>query len=117
MFCFFKNDELVDFWANEKEDCFFDLTCKSMRWQKQEIDLVYYENLLSVPSHYEIDQNKVLTIKSKNVVSAPALDENGNQILDIETGKPSINETVSYTIDRILDPDFYVTKGNMIKPC
>jgi hypothetical protein len=108
MFCFFKGNEFVNFWSNSIGDIFADLTCHSMKWDKGQVDLVYYWGLDNMPEHYEFDSNKVLIVKNKVVTQEEVLDENGN---------PSIIENVSYTIHKQVDPDFFMSKGVMVKPC
>jgi hypothetical protein len=117
MFCFFNDDNIVDFWGNSKDDEFFELTCKSMKWLKSKVDLVYYEDLLEIPSHFDIDENKILTIKNKIVEEIPQFDENDLPIFDLSTGEQVVVENITYEIIKTLVPDFYVTKGIMVKPC
>jgi len=112
MFCFFKNDSLVNFWSNQIGDIFCELTIKSMKWESGQIDLVLYPLLDNVPEHYEFDSEKNFIIKKKivtqnEVVSINELDE---EVVTIE-------EVVTYEVERTINPIVYYTKGLMIKPC
>ena len=108
MFCFFKDNELVNFWSNSIGDIFADLTCNSLKWDKAKVDLVFYWGLEGVPEHYEFDSNKKLIIKKRHFTQVESQDENGNVIL---------NEVESFTVEKEIEPDFFMSKGLIVKPC
>jgi len=108
MFCFFKNDELINFWSNSIGDVFADLTCQALKLNKQEIDLVFYHGLDSIPDHFEIDASKKLIIKKRTVTQVENQDEEGKQI---------ITEVESFSVEKEIEPDHFMSKGLMLKSC
>lgn len=112
MFCFFKNDALVNFWSNQIGDVFCDLTIRGMKWNQGEIDLVYYPELQDVPELYEFGPSKELTTKKKHIEQHEQVttDAEGNQtvsMIDIEVITPV----------KTIQPEVYFAKGVMIRPC
>ena len=120
MFCFFKNDEFVNFWSNQVGDIFCLLTIKGMKWQEGDIDLVFYPLLEDIPHYYEFGSNKELIIKNRyaDFVKEEVLDDNGNVKTD-ESGMKifTTREVESFTIDRTISPEVFFAKGLMIRPC
>ena len=112
MFCFFKNDYLVNFWSNQIGDIFCELTIKSMKWEAGQIDLVFYPLLDNVPEHHEFDSEKNLIIKKKIVTQneVHSTNELGEDVVTIE-------EVVTYEVERTINPIVYYAKGLMVKPC
>jgi hypothetical protein len=112
MFIIFKNDSIVNFWGNSQNDIFIQNTCKSIRLNENEVDLIWYNNVYDVPKFYEFDQDKKLIIKKEIVTINEVVtqNENGEDIVTQE-------EVKSYEVDKIIDPIFYFSKGLMIKPC
>ena len=112
MFAIFKNDELVNFWSNEIGDIFIAATCKSLKMDESQVDLVHFIGLDSVPEHYEFSASKQLIIKERhvNIVEAPSTDSEGNAIVLQE-------EQVSLVTKQILEPEVFFAKGLMVKPC
>jgi len=112
MFCFFKNEYLVNFWSNKVGDCFLEITCNSMKWQKTEIDLLFFDGIDSVPQFYEFDANKNLILKNevKTIVETSSVNELGETII-------TQNEVVTYEAYKTIEPIVYFAKGLMIRPC
>lgn len=116
MFCFFIKDKLVDFWSNRIGDVFCSSTIKNMKWNLQEVDLVFYTGIDSIPEHYELDSNKKLIVKKRHINQVELLDENEEPVLD-EKGNPMFKEVISFTVEKEIEPDFFMSKGLMIKLC
>lgn len=120
MFAIFKNDELVNFWSNQVGDVFIAATCRNLKMDEGQVDLVHFISLESVPEHFEFSASKQLIIKEKHVtiVESPVLDEQGNPVLDAE-GNPLVSqeEVVSFSVKETLEPEVFFAKGLMVKPC
>lgn len=120
MFAIFKNDDLVNFWSNQVGDVFIAATCRNLKMNEGQVDLVHFIGLDSVPEHFEFSASKQLIIKEKHIdiVEIPLLDTNGNQVLNAE-GIPQViqQEQISFTVKQTLDPEVFFAKGIMIKPC
>lgn len=120
MFCFFKNDSLVNFWANQVGDIFCESTIRGMKWSELDIDLVFYPSLEKIPTHYEFGLDKELIIKNRHIdyLEEELLDESGIPKIG-EDGKNLIIkiEIESFTIDRTIVPVVYFSKGKMILAC
>lgn len=113
MFVIFKNDLMVNFWGNNQGDEFIKNTCKSLKMEESEVDLVFYENVYNVPDFYEFDQDKKLIIKKEIITMVDdntVIDENGNEIVNKV-------EVKTYEVDRVIEPIVYFAKGLMVKPC
>jgi hypothetical protein len=112
MFALFKNDELVNFWANQPGDIFIAATCRNLKMDEAQVDLVHFIGLDAIPEHYEFSASKQLIIKEKhiNIVEIPSTDADGNPIVVQE-------EQISFTVKQTIDPVVYFAKGLMVKPC
>jgi hypothetical protein len=120
MFALFKNDELVNFWSNLVGDVFIAATCRNLKMDEGQVDLVHFISLESIPEHFEFSSSKQLIVKEKHVeiVEIPVLDEQGNPVLN-EQGNPlmSQQENVSFSVKETLEPEVFFAKGLMVKPC
>jgi len=112
MFAIFKNNELVNFWSNEPGDIFIAATCKSLKMDEAQVDLVHFMGLDSVPEHHEFSASKQLIIKEKRVdiIEVPSTDAEGNEIVIQE-------EQVSFVVKQTLEPKVYFSKGLMLHSC
>ena len=112
MFAIFKNDELVNFWSNRVGDVFIDNTCKNLKIDEGQVDLVHFIGLDSIPEHYEFSASKQLIIKEKkiDIIEVPSTDSEGNPIVIQE-------EQISFIIKQTLEPEVFFAKGLMVKPC
>jgi hypothetical protein len=112
MFAFFKNESLVNFWANQVGDIFFDLTIRGMKWSESEIDLIYYPFLDQVPEFYEFGPDKNLIIKKKVItfVDSKSTIEDGSEVT-------TTSEVVSFEVERTIIPMVYFSKGISFLPC
>jgi len=120
MFAIFKNDELVNFWSNQVGDIFIAATCRNLKMDEVQVDLVHFISLESILEHFEFSSSKQLIVKEKHVelVEIPILDEQGNPVLN-EQGNPlmSQQENVSFSVKETLEPEVFFAKGLMVKPC
>jgi len=120
MFALFKNNELLDFWANKQGDIFFELTCQKLKLKKEEIDLIYFKDLEKAPDHFEFLSSKDLVIKEKHIsiVQESVKNHLDEDILD-EEGNPIMQdvEVVSYSELETLVPEIFVNKGTILKLC
>lgn len=112
MFAIFKNDEIVNFWSNQVGDIFIAATCKNLKMDEGQVDLVHFIGLDAIPEHYEFSASKQLIIKEKhiNIVEVSSTDAEGNPVIVQE-------EEVSFTIKQTLEPEVFFAKGIMVKPC
>jgi hypothetical protein len=112
MFAIFKNDELVNFWSNQPGDVFITATCRNLKMDESQVDLVHFIGLDAIPEHYEFSASKQLIIKEKriNIVEVSSADAEGNPVIVQE-------EEVSFTIKQTLEPEVFFAKGIMVKPC
>jgi hypothetical protein len=112
MFAIFKNDLLLNFWANQVGDVFIEATIKGLKLTQSEIDMNFYFGIDSIPSFYEFDQDKKLIIKKEVIsfVDEVSTDAEGNEVI-------SQVEVKNYEVDKIVEPIIYFAKGLMIKPC
>lgn len=112
MFAIFKNDELVNFWSNQIGDVFISATCRNLKMDEGQVDLVHFISLESVPEHYEFSASKQLIIKEKkiDIIEVPSTDAEGNPVVIQE-------EQISFIIKQTLEPEVFFAKGLMIKPC
>lgn len=94
MFGFFVNDEPSGIWGNEVGDIFFDMTCAARQWAPSQVDLNYYSGIVD-HDHFDFNEKKLRLYKVDR-------DEDGKQV------KILIKE---------IEPDSFVVKGLMIKPC
>lgn len=112
MFAIFKNDELLNFWSNEPGDVFIAATCKGLKMDEGQVDLVYFIGLDAIPEHYEFSTSKQLIIKERHVdiIEVPSTDAEGNAIVVQE-------EQVSLVVKQTLEPKVYFSKGLMLHSC
>ena len=112
MFIVFKNDSMINFWGNAIGDQFIQIACKSLKFNENEVDLNWYNDVYEVPQLYEIDQDKKLIIKKEVITINEVVtqNENGEDVVTQE-------EVKSYEVDKIIEPIVYFSKGLMIKPC
>ena len=112
MFVIFKNDSILNFWANQIGDVFIDVTCRKLKLDKAVIDLNFYFGIDLIPAFYEFDDYKNLIIKKEIITQEEVvtIGEDGNNIV-------SIFENKTYEVDKIIEPIVYFAKGLMIKPC
>jgi hypothetical protein len=112
MFAIFKNDELVNFWSNQPGDIFIAATCKNLKMDEGQVDLVHFIGLGSIPEHHEFSPSKQLIIKEKHIeiIEVPSTDVEGNPTVIQE-------EQISFIIKQTLEPEVFFAKGLMIKPC
>ena len=112
MFAFFKNDSLVNFWANQVGDIFCAPTIRGMKWSELDIDLVFYPLLEQVPEFYEFGPDKNLIIKNKVItfVDSKSTLEDGSEVT-------TTSEVISYDIEKTIVPVVYFSKGQMILAC
>ena len=112
MFSIFKNDLLLNFWANQVGDVFIDATCRGLKLDKSVVDLNFYFGIDSVPKFYEFDQDKKLIIKKEIITINEVVTQN-------ELGEDELirEEIKTYEIEKIIEPIVYFAKGLMIKPC
>lgn len=119
MFGLFLDDVFMDFWSNKAGDIFIDLTCSSLGYDKNQVDLVFYPGMSSPPSHHELDgkklriMNEVVTIDEE-----PVLDENGDPVFS-DDGQPLMHNvsSISYHLQQTIDPVPYLTKGIFNQVC
>jgi len=116
MFCFFVNNEFKNFWSNKPGDIFADLTCSSMKWKREEVDLNFYPFVTNLPQDYNFDENKKLIILRVSSEMVEKLDENEQVVFD-ENGNPVMEEASVTTIDSEHEPVVYMAKGVIVKPC
>ena len=112
MFAIFKNDELVNFWSNQIGDIFIAATCRSLKMDEAQVDLVHFMGLDSIPEHYEFSASKQLIIKEKHVdiIEVLGTDAEGNEVVTQE-------EQVSLVVKQTLEPKVYFSKGLMLHSC
>ena len=112
MFAIFKNDQLVNFWSNQMGDIFISATCRNLKMDEGQVDLVHFISLDSVPEHFEFSASKQLIIKEKkiDIIEVPSTDAEGNEVVVQE-------EQVSFVVKQIIEPEVFFTKGIMVKPC
>jgi len=112
MFALFFEDNFKDFWENKPGDEFIIPTCACLNMDIQSVDLVYFMSLNKVPEHYDFDINKKLVIKNKIVTPVEKIftDEQGIE-------HPYTEDVVTYEVIKTLDPEFFMAKGIMVKPC
>lgn len=112
MFAIFKNDSLLNFWANQAGDIFLESTIRGLRLEHGEIDLNYYFGIYAIPEFYEFDQGKKLIVK-KQVITIEEV-ESVNELGETVVNQ---NEIVTYEIEKIIEPVVYFAKGLMVKNC
>lgn len=112
MFAIFKNDELVNFWSNQVGDIFIANTCKNLKMDEEQVDLVHFVSLESVPEHFEFSASKQLIILEKkiDIIDVPSTDAEGNPVVIQE-------EQISFIIKQTLEPEVFFAKGLIVKPC
>jgi hypothetical protein len=112
MFAIFKNDSLLNFWANQVGDVFIDATCRGLNLDRSNVDLNFYYGIDSIPAFYEFDQDKKLIIKKEVVTINEVVTQNelGDDVIAQE-------EIKTYELDKIIEPVVYFAKGLMVKPC
>lgn len=112
MFAIFKNDELVNFWSNQVGDIFIAATCKNLKMDEGQVDLIHFIGLDAIPEHYEFSSSKQLIIKEKHVQinEVSNTDTEGNSVIVQE-------EVVSFLVKETLEPKVYFSKGLMLHPC
>lgn len=112
MFAIFKNDELVNFWSNQIGDVFISATCRNLKMNEGQVDLVHFIGLDSIPEHFEFSASKKLIIKEKkiDIIDVPSTDAEGNEVIVQE-------EQVSFVIKQTIEPEVFFTKGIMVKSC
>jgi hypothetical protein len=118
MFAFFIDQEFKGFWSNTIGDIFFDLTCKSMKWDKLKASLVYYpelqENEIQHANATELSCD-VYNLENQQTgeETVDILDENG-----IKTGeeiKPIFEDVL--VLIRSVDSIIYAQNGQIINKC
>jgi hypothetical protein len=112
MFSFFNNNLFQNFWANNLGDIFCDLTIKSMKWNHNDVDLIYYFGLEKAPEHYEFGSNKELRVLKKIVtqVEQESVNELGETVV-------TVVDVESFELDKVYEPIMYFSKGLVVKPC
>jgi len=112
MFAIFKNDELVNFWGNQPGDIFIAATCRNLKMDEGQVDLVHFIGLDSIPEHHEFSASKQLIIKEKHIeiIEVPSTDAEGNETVAQE-------EQVSFIVKQTIEPVVYFAKGIVVKPC
>ena len=112
MFSLFLNNILKDFWGNAEGDIFLEATAKSLRLDKQLIDLNFYPDIYEAPKFYDFDSNKNLILKNEVITleEVSTINENGETVI-------TQNEVITYETFKTIEPIVYFAKGLMIKPC
>jgi hypothetical protein len=112
MFAIFKNDELVDFWSNQVGDIFIAATCRNLKMDEEQVDLVHFTGLESIPDYYEFSSSKQLIVKERHVEITEVIntDAEGNELVVQE-------EQVSFIIKETFEPKVYFSKGLMLHDC
>lgn len=113
MFGLFCNDEFKNFWSNNQGDIFLEATCRSLKLDKGQVDLVYYMGLDSVPEFKDFTADKKLHVLKKVIT------ETEEEVIEEGTGLVTykIVEVESYELDKVYEPIVYLAKGIMVKPC
>jgi len=112
MFSLFNNDLFNNFWSNKEGDIFLEPTCRVLKFDLGNVDLIFYMGLEQAPVDYEFGENKELKVFKKVItqVEQESVNEQGETVVNVV-------DVESLELDKVYAPIMYFNKGIVVRPC